>query len=54
MSNEEIIEKLEARIRELVAENHRLRLLITSYSQAEQQRYNYEQDYLPYAEDERD
>lgn len=48
------IEKLKNKVAKLTSENYDLRLKLAAYVQNENRRYQYEQDYLPYAEDERD
>ncbi len=48
------IEKLENKISRLNAENYDLKTKLVAYVQNENRRYQYEQDYLPYSEDERD
>lgn len=48
------VEKLKSKVAKLTAENYDLRMKLAVYAQNESRRYQYEQDYLPYAEDERD
>ena len=48
------LELLKDEISKLSAENYYLKTKLSAYIQSENQRYRYEQDYLPYSEDERE
>jgi len=51
MDQEDEVQALKDTIAKLSAENYQLKLRLAAYIQNENQRYRYEQDYLPYSDD---